>query len=181
MTQTEADTGEVGSVDNVEVASMIQGILYEAGVAKIQVHDERTADTGTSTCEEKSEKHRQEEETTSSDSEDASDSSSCASSIAVGPPALLEPAAGQEGFFQEFWAGFGGLTAEVAKTQIKTLAPIEAFPKSGYRREHDLSLPSVKATILKKARAGLYFWAHFGIPCKTWGTLAYIDLSLIHI
>lgn len=74
----------------------------------------------------------------------------------------------------EMFAGEAGLTAELRRQVLPMRPPMDAFPagsgrKSLWVRMHDLRewevFQQLKADILMK----LLCYAHFGVPCSSWG------------
>ena len=80
-----------------------------------------------------------------------------------------------ERYFIEFWSGHGGLS-DAFRQHFLCIEPVEAHPMQGpYREDLDLSKPSVKRHYLDLARSGCIGWAHFGIPCATFGLLSILN------
>jgi len=79
--------------------------------------------------------------------------------------------------FLELWAGAGGLTFQVNKYSSQVCEPIEAFPRTGYRPEHDLRSPLVRKGLLARASAGEFGWMHLGIVCTTWSVLRQLSIG----
>lgn len=75
----------------------------------------------------------------------------------------------------EYFSGEGGLNQALNNIGIQC-DYFEAFPKKGiYVPSQDLDLPEVVESQVAKIRAGKIDYAHFGIPCSTWGQLALIN------
>ena len=74
-------------------------------------------------------------------------------------------------YFIEYWAGHHELSNQVYKTGVPCLEPVEAYPDNNYRERHDLLRDDVKNYHLRLAKTGCIGWAHFGLPCITWGSL----------
>ena len=54
--------------------------------------------------------------------------------------------------------------------------PVDAFPPGGsYDIDHDLSRPDVRQRHRNVAASGKVGWAHFGLPCRTWGSFARLN------
>ncbi len=75
--------------------------------------------------------------------------------------------------FVECYAGQGGLTAALRSHGWLCDEPFEAYPskenKTSYRPEFDLSQHSVQDALLGRIHRGQLGYAHFGLPCRTWG------------
>ena len=74
-------------------------------------------------------------------------------------------------YFVEIWSGSGSLS-RAAACKLYTLEPVEAFPvRAGYRPEFDTDRAVVQHTYERLALDGLLGWVHFGVDCRTLGTL----------
>ena len=72
--------------------------------------------------------------------------------------------------FREYYSGCWRLSAAVSQQGLRVRA-YEAFPKEGYRKEHDMSLEEVFRAEIAAAERGEIVGAHFGIVCRSWSML----------
>lgn len=82
--------------------------------------------------------------------------------------------------FIELWSGCGALTNAVKCLKRRNFTvgvPIDAYPPSGYRAEHDFLRSAVQNSILAAARRGDILWAHLGITCTTWSRLRLLSVG----
>ena len=78
----------------------------------------------------------------------------------------------------EAYAGSGELTNALRNLGCRTQKPLEAFHRKGaYDRACDLHHTDVQHRIRDSILSGEVVCVHFGLPCKTWGSLARINGS----
>ena len=74
------------------------------------------------------------------------------------------------GRIHEYYSGCGRLSAAVARHGLPVKS-FEAYPKEGYRREHDMSIAENIDREIKDARAGKIAASHCGVVCLFWSVL----------
>ncbi len=78
--------------------------------------------------------------------------------------------ASQGPVFQEVFAGRGRLSASFRRLGWETWDPIEAYPKTGYRAEHDVLRPEISRQLVKNWGTRVVY-IHFGTPCSSFSIL----------
>jgi len=74
---------------------------------------------------------------------------------------------------RELYAGQAGLSRQLFAQRLRVAPPLEAHPEPNkYVVGSDLSLPRVLDGLIDGIVSGVYFYLHFGFPCRTWGNAA---------
>lgn len=79
----------------------------------------------------------------------------------------------------EAFAGHAGFTRGCIRAGLQCGPPLEAYPGKCKVAvsDSDLENPEVVSRLVSMITCGMIWFMHFGIPCRTWGTLARLKYS----
>ena len=77
---------------------------------------------------------------------------------------------------KEVFSGCSHLSVHLGKCGLNVGKPFEAYPSKGvYIHACDVLDPITLTNLVSDIKAGVYFYMHFGIPCKSWGPAARLN------
>ena len=79
--------------------------------------------------------------------------------------------------FLEAFAGTAGFTLAVQAAGFHIERPLEAYPQGVYVQAGDVLHPRVLSGLRARIRSGQIWCMQFGLPCRTWGSLARLNGS----